>query len=573
MAPVPEYTSNQRAAGPARFGSPGPIYDQALGMYAKLAGEGSADAKQRNDTIRATRMAVDKDERAINFSLSLQTVIQRTNELKVSEDGQQRLADPEDQEAYFREQSQLLLEHYGNMPKADEAVQGQLHSSLLGSMAQGLATLRRVQHERNVREIVDKANANEEKALIAGDEIGYTRSQEELVLVGAQTDAMRDEKLKDWANNSALAQAQAALDHIEVTDMPLSEQQEGLDRVEDYLDALLQTRVNLTKDQRTLALRLTDRVVAFGKQTKAHLKDAFDASTGQAALTWDKKLQAWDDPASKPEDRLTFADIDKLNMPGFEAAFGNDIIAHKELWRKLLEKKLDDRTEGPTAATTDILTQANRLISNVRAGTTAEGGMSLQEAITEYNKIAEQIPHTDNKSFIAKLFAAKEASKDPVKKRMADMFEGRKKQLRDAIQKQPNWFDPDDTNEILEEFANQAVNDFEDKYGGLDWEDKSELDDEVDRLTMKYSPSNEALKIISKNKDVLRAKTYAEQQKKLRDMYDMLRKTGPSIYADRLLQEMINLGFANLDGTPSSTKGKDPDRSAALKNIRERIGR
>jgi len=308
-------------------------------------------------------------------------------------------------------------------------------------------------------------------------------------------------------------------------------------------------------------------VLSTARQTLTQHKDQFEAASGRIALDWDTKLQAWDNPESKPEDRLTFQDIATMKLPEFEGIYGNDIIAYKEHWRKLLEKKLDDKAEGPIATPTDVLVQANQLVANVRAGKRAEGGMSLQEALTEYTKIAGDVKDTNNESFIAKLFAAAENSKVPEKQRMSDALAGRKKQLRDAIERVPNFFDLNvGEQEILKDLANRAVNKLEDQFGGLEWESITDLDAYVDRLIVLSSRSPAQLKTIAMNNNILASKTYAEQQKKLRQQLDILQKTQPDA-AKAFLRHMIELGYADADGKPSATKDKEPVNKSRLRNM------
>jgi hypothetical protein len=291
-------------------------------------------------------------------------------------------------------------------------------------------------------------------------------------------------------------------------------------------------------------------------QSAADSDDSFDATTGKVALDWDIKLQAWDDPASK--NKLTYEDIDSLKLSDFEARYGNDIIKFKEFWRGLLDNKVSG--EDKITSTTDMM-MAERIIRSV-----GSGRMTLHQATEAYSKIAPDIKTTDNKSYIQRIFAAEESSRIPAKKLRSDQLDDREKKLRDAIEQQMNFFVESEDREVLQDLANQAVIDLGDKFGELDWEKISDLDNEVDRLLRQYTPSSEALKIMVLNKQILQAESYAEQQAKLQEKYAALIKQGKLVEADILLKEMIELGFATATGKPSKGK-KDKFSPGILKRI------
>jgi len=299
------------------------------------------------------------------------------------------------------------------------------------------------------------------------------------------------------------------------------------------------------------------------KSKAVNIQDNFNITTGKTALEWDKKLQAWDDP--KSQEKLSFQDINALEMPEFANKFGNEIIKFKEYWRGLLNAKIKAKETGDDTTSISDMIQAERLVRSV-----GSRRIPLDKALTAYTEIAPNIKSTDNKSYIAKLFAAEETTRVPVKQIMNDKLSDRQTKVRDAIEQQPNFLVESEGKEVLQDLANQAVLELGDRYGDLEWEDDKDLDSFADNLIRKYSPSAQALNMMVLNKQLLQAETFEQQQKKFQEMYESLRKQGKNTEADRLLEEMITLGLAQKDGKPSKGK-KDKLPGGSLKRIWDAI--
>jgi len=232
-----------------------------------------------------------------------------------------------------------------------------------------------------------------------------------------------------------------------------------------------------------------------------HKQDKFDVETGKTALDWDKKLQAWDNPSS--EEKLSYEEINAMEMPEFADKFGNNIIKFKEYWRGLLDAKVKAKETGEDATSVSDMIQAERIVRSV-----GSRRMTLDQALKAFEKVAPNIKSTDNKSYIAKIFAAEEATRVPVKQVMNDQLSDRQKKVRDAIEDMPNFLIESEGKEILQDLANQAAIDLGDKYGDLEWDNISDLDTETDRLIRKYSPSAEALATMVINKQLMKAETF-----------------------------------------------------------------
>jgi len=212
----------------------------------------------------------------------------------------------------------------------------------------------------------------------------------------------------------------------------------------------------------------------------------FDSVTSQTALDWDKKLQAYDVPGS--DNKLTYNDINNLEVPELEAMHGSDLIKFKEFWRGLLKTKIEDKDAGAPRTSPSVQIQVEEIIRLV-----GSRKMTLEQAVAEYMKRAPNVKHTDGDSYISRIFATEKTTRVPAKQILNDQLTMRQKQLRDAIEQQPNFMVESEGREILEELANEAIIELGDRFGGLEWENKDDLDKEVDRLIIKYSPSMKTL--------------------------------------------------------------------------------
>lgn len=290
--------------------------------------------------------------------------------------------------------------------------------------------------------------------------------------------------------------------------------------------------------------------------------DEFDDITGKTALDWDVKLQAWDDPTS--ENKLTYAEINVLRMPGFEDEFGNDIVKFKELWRGLLDSKIKSKKTGDNITPVSAMFEAEMIIRSL-----GSRRMTLVQAINAYNKIAPDIKSTDNKSYISRMFGAEEKTRVPAKQVLNGQLVDRQRKLKDAIEQQPNFLIESEGREILQDLANQAQIELGDKYGDLEWENIKDVDAETDRLIRKYTPSVEALNIMVLNKQIEQAETFEAQQEEFQKMHESLLKQNKNAEADLLLEQMIEEGIAEKSGKPS--KGKEKVSGGALRRILDNL--
>jgi hypothetical protein len=198
--------------------------------------------------------------------------------------------------------------------------------------------------------------------------------------------------------------------------------------------------------------------------------------------------------------------------------------------------------------------QALALISNVKTG-----DMSFTSALEFYNLIAKSSPinTTDGKGFINGLFAASEEAGDGETRQRTAMLKGREKLLRDSIEKQPNLFGAEESEEILKDFANKAVIELNDKFRTGKY-DKKQVDSEVNRLMRKYSMSEEQQLRVASARQLRLAESLEDQQTALKKNVGALLKQGRRAEAKALLDEAVSLGIFEVSGSGSvkNTKGK-----------------
>ncbi|HEC64583.1 MAG TPA: hypothetical protein ENI23_04765 [bacterium] len=208
-----------------------------------------------------------------------------------------------------------------------------------------------------------------------------------------------------------------------------------------------------------------------------------------------------------------------------------------------------------------IRIRALKIIGDVRSGNISEdSGLFQYEALES----EEKINSADNKGFINSIFTAAEEARDVVKQRQAAILSEREKQLRDAIEQQISFLAPEESKEILKDFANIAVIEFNDKFREGEFK-TDEIDTEVDRLMRKYSLSIARQTRAAAARQVSLAETLKEQQDETNKVIASLSREGKTQEAQDVLDEAIRLGIFVLEGNEiKKTKGKKVNLSKGL---------
>ena len=198
----------------------------------------------------------------------------------------------------------------------------------------------------------------------------------------------------------------------------------------------------------------------------------------------------------------------------------------------------------------DIITSDSTRIKALRViNAVKTGSMTVDRGLDVYTIISkvEGVNGTDGKGFINDIFAAGETAKRVESVRQNEILGEREKQLRDAIEKQPNFFGDDVAAEILKDFANKAVIELNDAFREGEF-DKKELDAQVDNLIRRYTLS-EVQQLNAANARSLRlANTLKEQQESITKLMTSLREQGKAAEAQRIMDEAIELGIFTKEG-------------------------
>jgi hypothetical protein len=223
--------------------------------------------------------------------------------------------------------------------------------------------------------------------------------------------------------------------------------------------------------------------------------------------------------------------------------------------------KEPDGEEIVTSDATRI--KALRVINAVKTGSmTVDRGLEVYSVISK----VEGVNGNDGKGFINDIFTAGETAKRVESIRQNEILGEREKQLRDAIEKQPNFFGDDVAAEILKDFANKAVIELNDAFREGEF-DQKQLDAQVDNLIRRYTLS-EAQQLNASNARSLRlAETLKEQQESLTKLMESLREQGKTVEAQRIMDEAIELGIFTKDGE-TIKKGTGKKRNIGIEVIK-----
>ena len=220
----------------------------------------------------------------------------------------------------------------------------------------------------------------------------------------------------------------------------------------------------------------------------------------------------------------------------------------------------------------EIITSDSTRIKVLRSiNAVKTGSMTVEEGLEVYTTISkiEGVNGTDGKGFINDIFAAGETAKRVESVRQNEILGEREKQLRDAIEKQPNFFGDDVAAEILKDFANKAVIELNDAFREGEF-DKKELDAQVDNLIRRYTLS-EVQQLNAANARSLRlANTLKEQQESITKLMTSLREQGKAAEAQRIMDEAIELGIFTKEGE-TIKKGTGKKKNIGIEVIKRML--
>ncbi len=233
--------------------------------------------------------------------------------------------------------------------------------------------------------------------------------------------------------------------------------------------------------------------------------------------------------------------------------FGESIKTFFSTWNSAVKEKV--------ITDNSIRIRALKIISDVRSGNISEDSGLFQYTNLESE---EKIDSTDNKNFINSIFTAAEEARDVVKQRQAAVLSEREKQLRDSIEQQISFLAPEESKEILKDFANIAVIEFNDKFREGEFK-TDEIDTEVDRLMRKYTLSVARQTRAVAAREIQLAETLKEQQDETNKVITSLNREGKTQEAQDVLDEAIRLGIFELEGNEiKRTRGKKVNLSKDL---------
>ena len=233
--------------------------------------------------------------------------------------------------------------------------------------------------------------------------------------------------------------------------------------------------------------------------------------------------------------------------------FGDKIKSFFSTWNSAVSEKI--------VTNNSVRIRALKIISDVRSGNISEDSGLFQYTNLESE---EKIESTDNKNFINSIFTAAEEARDVVKQRRAAILSEREKQLRDAIEQQISFLAPEESKEILKDFANIAVIEFNDKFREGEFK-TDEIDTEVDRLMRKYTLNIARQTRAVAARDIRLTETLKEQQDETNKVIASLNREGKTQEAQDVLDEAIKLGIFELEGSEiKKTKGKKVNLSEEL---------
>jgi len=333
----------------------GPIYDVGLRVWQQMLGDAGAEYGRRDQALRDAGTIAAASEQTARFSLGLNDALTRSQELKTVVNGQERWASPEEQEDYFRKESDRLFGQLDELPDADPETRERYRASLRSEMGRAYGRFKANEQQRRIQNIKDsldfgwqaalrsgnKAQANELVATgVHGDVISEAKGREMLAqfdvtsaIVQSQIDARLhpQESLREHARLIELAKDKKGTEE-ELT----QDQVEGIDRIQDIAESTIST--------------------ATRKRNSVYLQGGFDAYKQWVAgdMTVDKLDAMLQADVIDPDDHKSITALMKrVDDPPLDVgvyAEASDIVEKVQLYQM-------DKNEGQK----QLLALANKL--------------------------------------------------------------------------------------------------------------------------------------------------------------------------------------------------------------------
>ncbi len=204
----------------------------------------------------------------------------------------------------------------------------------------------------------------------------------------------------------------------------------------------------------------------------------------------------------------------------------------------------------------------NKLRQKIKRGDTVEGGgfFTADKAFAEYKKLKskQKINTVDNKAFLENIFKDEESARDVRVSKIATVIDRKEKQLRDAIEKQPSFLGAGPIDEVLKDFANEAVIEFTDKFIDDTPEtfNRDSVDAEATRLTQKFTLSQTQQTLAVGARNIAQAESLKEQQAEIKKQVTLLQSEGKTEEAKQIMEEAQRLGIP-IDGKEAEGKAKN----------------
>ncbi len=196
---------------------------------------------------------------------------------------------------------------------------------------------------------------------------------------------------------------------------------------------------------------------------------------------------------------------------------------------------------------------------------------NITNAVVRYNELAPLIKIEEGKGNIERIFAAEKAALNTEQKMINSAKDKRLNYLKDAIRNQPNFLFPEEADEFLEDLANKADIEFSDKFPSDSKFTTPQLDEEVNRLLLKYSLGPTALSNAINEKQIRSAETLGQQQVAFRSVIKNLNAQGKKQEAKDILDEAISLGIFTRDGGDTKLEKDGPKKVNISKALLDRI--
>src|SRR5512146_599923 len=293
MAVLPRGGRRIRPAGPAGVWPSNRIYDLGLAAWSDSLGNMSQTLLAKDAEIKKAHETTELLGRTSEYSLQLNNLLEQTKGLTI----EGRPASADEQERYFRTESQKLSSQFLDWKGVSLVTRTRLENAMTAEMTQQVGNLRDIQRTRRMQDIRDRSNAAVEIATRTGNEILHTEALDELVNTNIITPAKRDQLKAEFPVNAKLADS-----YIKVNTDP----ETALKNLKTIL-----ADTTITEDQRDRANRLAGMAESIMKDRKAQVKFLSDQQKRAMVMDLLGRIDSNDQTVGQA---ITQADV--LSLPG-----------------------------------------------------------------------------------------------------------------------------------------------------------------------------------------------------------------------------------------------------------------